>query len=217
MRDLTASMSTALQAPTVRPVLIGRLDIANDPVQAWTGPGLFAPTGTGDAALDGFTFDPAEGFVDMSSIKEDQSIGGPVTITAKGHDLNEDLLRQIVRDRRAWRGQKAWLWMGLLDETSNVVSNPVRIKTGVMTKMEVKRSRDDAAILVTVDQDLGNAESGPFRVTDHVRIWPADTFSTFVVRLSNKPSGIERTDFGTPNPGFRPRPGSPRDFFNRGR
>lgn len=194
MRDLTASMSTAISESVVRPVLIGRLAITGDPVTAWTGPGLFAPTGTGDAELDGFTFDSVEGFVDVSSIKEDQGIGGPVTITAQAHDLDSTLLRQVVRDKRTWRGQPAYLWLGLLDENSLVVSHPTRIKTGVMTSMEVKRGRDGASILVTLDQDFGNARSAPFRVIDHPRIWPDDTFATFVQKLSNKPGGLERKD-----------------------
>jgi len=81
MRDLTAGMSTGLSDRVVRPVLIGRLDIVTDPVIAWTGPGVFAPIGTGDTALDGQTFQPLAPFIDMSSIEEDQGIGGPVTLS----------------------------------------------------------------------------------------------------------------------------------------
>lgn len=191
MRDLTSAMTTGLTDRVIRPVLIGRLDIQTDPVAAWTGPGIFAPSGTGDTELDGYTFDGIEGFIDISNIKEDQGIGGPVTLTATAHDLDDNLLRQLVRDKRTWRGQNAFLWLGLLDETANVISNPTRIKTGVMTSMEIQRRPDDSSVVVTIDQDLGNASSPPFLILDHPRIWSGDTFATFMTKLANKPQGFD--------------------------
>lgn len=418
-RDITTGMSNALQHRVVRPVLIGRLDIATDPITGWLGPGVFAPTGTGDDALDGQSFDPMGPFVGMDDIQEDQGIGGPVTLSLAGHDLDEALLRQIVRDKRTWRGRDAWLWLGLLEtgaalrfngdqpagggetnpqyveipdvpehrlttqwtvegwarksvlnQTANgasllekangpeaisvqfinqgvrvnaggsfsvlassviaadedvhvavtydnsgaagelklflngildastsgvaeadyttpepiwlgrreghlkhtfkgvfddvrlwnvartqqqiyesmtrpvdpastglvgywklnegtgttaydatsygndgtlnggpawvdallpnqngaVVADPVRIKTGVMTSMKVKRDKDQATVSVTIDQDLGNARSAPYRWVDHTRLFPADAFSVFIQRLANKPQGLDRGD-----------------------
>lgn len=196
-RDLTTAMSTGLQARVVRPVLIGRLDIASDPVTAWLGPGIFAPTGTGDTALDGQTFDPLGPFVGMDDIKEDQGIGGPVSLVLTGEDLDMDLLRQVVRDKREWRGRKAWLWLGLLDEDQHsVIADPVRIKTGVMTKMEVQRNKNAATVTVTIDEDLGNARSAPFRWVDLPRLHSSDDFSAFVTTLSNKQRPLTSTDVG---------------------
>ena len=194
-RDLTTAMSTALQARVVRPVLIGRLDIASDPVTAWLGPGIFAPTGTGDTALDGESFDPLGPFVAMDDIQEDQGIGGPVSLTLTGQDMDEDLLRQVVLDKRNWRGRDAWLWLGLLDnDQHSVVADPVRIKTGVMTKMQVHRGKDTATVSVTIDQDLGNARSAPFRWIDHSRLFPSDDWSVFITRLANRPQGLTSAD-----------------------
>ena len=198
-RDLTAGMQSALVAGTVRPTLIGRLDIVSDPVVAWTGPGIFAPTGTDDAALNGQTFLPVAPFIKMSNILEDQSIGGPVTLTLAGHDLDEILLRQVVRDKRAWRGKPAYLWLGLLNSNEySVIADPVRIKTGVIINMIVTRTKDEHTIAVAIDRDLGNARSAPFRWVDHTRLFPSDTFSTFVRKLANKPSGLTSSDVSGP-------------------
>ena len=192
-RNLTSTMETALAARVVRPVLIGRLDIVSDPVYMWTGPGLFAPSGSGDAALDGIVFDPADAFVDISAIGEDQGVGGPVTITATAHLDNEALLRQVIRDRRQWRGQKAYLWLGLLDENEGAVLNhPVRIKTGVIANMIVRREADVAVIDVVVDADLGNSSSAPFRLMDHRRFYPDDDFTRYMINLGNRPRPPER-------------------------
>ena len=190
-RDLTSGMVTGLEAGTVRPVLLGRFDILTDPLVAWTGHGTFAPTSTGDAALDGQTFFGMAPFMELSDVKEDQGIGGPTTITISGHDLDEELLRQIIRDKRQWRGRKAWLWLGLLNaDEATVIANPARIKTGVMTAMITNRSGEESTVTVTLDQDLGRARGSLFRWLDHTRIFAADTWSTFIVQLSNQPGGI---------------------------
>lgn len=199
-RDLTAGMVTALRSNVIRPVLLVHLDIASDPLTAWTGPGIFAPTGTPDAALNGLTFINAAPISEISEITEDQGIGGPVTITAAGHDIDESLLRQVVRDARQWRGRKAYLWLGLMntDEATAIVS-PTRIKTGVMSAMRVGREGDTANVTVTIDRDLGRARGAPFRWIDHAQLFPADTWSTFVIELANKPEGL--TDYILNRPG----------------
>lgn len=190
-RDITAGMKTGLEADTIRPVLIGRFDVLTDPLTAWTGYGTFAPSGTGDASLDGQIFVNMAPYIEMTDIVEDQEIGGPVQMTVSGHDLDEALLRQIVRDKRQWRGRSAWLWLGLLNaDEATVIADPMRIKTGVMTQMQVVRQKDDAKVVVTIDKDLGRARSAPWRWIDHPRLFPADTWSTFIVALSNKPEGI---------------------------
>lgn len=194
-RDLHTNTVTALSGNVIRQVLIVRLDIASDPLTAWTGPGVFAPTGTGDAALDGQIFALAAPVVDLSNITEDRGIGGPVTLTVSGHALDEDLLRQVVRDKRQWRGRDAWLWMGLLTaDQKSVISNPFRIKTGVITSITTVRQAGESVVTVTIDKDLGNAQSAPFRIQDHPRFYPADTFGTFMVQLANKPEGFTATD-----------------------
>ncbi|PHR87482.1 MAG: hypothetical protein COA78_37045 [Blastopirellula sp.] len=202
-RDLTASVVTGLQDRVVRPVLIGRLDIATDPVTSWTGPGTFAPSGSGDPALDGQIFTGIAPFMKLTDITEDQGIGGPVTITLPAHSLDETLLRQIVNDKRQWRGQKAYLWLGLLTpDQSSVISDPFRIKTGVMVNMFTTRKEGESFISVVIDRDLGNARSAAFRWLDHPRFHSTDTWSTYMVGLANKPQGIERTNYTDPYDGL---------------
>ena len=197
-RDLTAGMQTALAGATVRPVLIGYLAIDTDPVLAWTGPGIFAPSGTLDTVLNGLTFQPIAPIVRMSTVLEDQSIGGAVTLTLAGHDLDEDLLRQVVRDQRAWRGKPAYLWLGLLtSDEASVVADPVRIKTGVIINIAILRGKEEAYAEVTIDRDLGNARAAPYRWIDHPRLYATDTWSTYIKKLANKPKGLTASDVNT--------------------
>lgn len=186
-------MQDAIEAPVIRPVLIAYLDIASDPIAMWTGVGTFQPVGSPDAALNGKSFLPENAFADMSEVLENDGIGGPITIVLQGHSLDEAALRQIVRDRRQWRGRKAFVWLGLMNEQLNAVYEwPVRIKTGIMASVQVRRGTDDVSIELVVDEDLQNAKTAAFRLTDHARIHDGDTFSSFVTELANKPNGLER-------------------------
>ncbi len=192
-RDLSPQMQDAIEAPVIRPVLIAYLDIASDPIAMWTGVGTFQPAGSPDAALNGKSFLPENAFADMSEVLENDGIGGPITIVLQGHSLDEAALRQIVRDRRQWRGRKAFVWLGLMNEQLNAVYEwPVRIKTGIMASVQVRRGIDDVSIELVVDEDLQNAKTAAFRLTDHARIHAGDTFSSFVTELANKPNGLER-------------------------
>jgi hypothetical protein len=198
-RALSAPMQTAVAAAVIRPCLVARLDIAGDPVTAWTGPGNFAPTGTGDTSLDGQTFVPTDSLIDLSSIMENQGIGGPVTITMAGASLNLDMLKQVIRDKRVWQGRNTWLWLALLSaDESTVVANPTRIKTGVISSIVINRVGLATTVSVTIDKDLGRSRGAPFRWTDHPRIYSADTFSTYVKMLANKPAGLDASDIRPP-------------------
>ena len=192
-RDMTVEMREAIEAPVIRPVLLAYLDIQGDPITMWTGPGPLAIAGSPDAALNGKTFLPETVFADMSEISENEGIGGPITVVLQGSHLDDPTLRQLVRDKRAWRGHKAFVWLGMLNEDLNAVYEwPVRIKTGYMVDVKIRRGIGEVSVQMTIDENYQNASAAPFLWTDHARIHPTDTFSSFVVQLANKPGGIER-------------------------
>lgn len=197
MPNPTAQMQTALARPVLQPVFIGRLDILGDPVTVWDGPGLFAPTGTGDTALDGQIFSSIAGAVALSNIKEGAGISDAVTATLFGIDIDDPLLRQVVRDNRVWRGRRAWLWLGLLDqtdETKPVVVSPTRLKSAYMTQMQIERDTESGVVVVTIDEDEARAQGPVYRYTDQRRFYPTDTAADFVHKLANSPQGVHGRD-----------------------
>lgn len=215
-RDITVGVVNSLSSGVVRPVLLGYLDIKDDPISAWTGPGVLAPAGSDDAVLNGQTFMPLAPFVNLSDIAEDRGIGGPATLTVTGHELDSPILQQAIADKRTWRGRRAYLWLGLMnDDEFTVVADPFRIKAGVMTKMSINRTADKATVDVIIDRDLGNASAAPYRWVDHVRLWPGDKFSAFVTKLANKPQGFTQADVYSPGAGPRGRPRHPGDTWTR--
>jgi len=190
--NVTANMASALSGNIIRPCLVAYLDIDTDPVSAWTGPGIFAPTGTADSVLNNKTFQPLAPVVSMSPIVEDQAMGGAVTLTLTGHDLDSEALSQVVKNKYAWRGKDAYLWLALLDtDEGSVIDDPVRIKTGLMVQMAVMRRAESAVVRCTIDVDLGNARAAPYRYQDHSRLHAGDTFGAYMVALANKPGGFE--------------------------
>lgn len=197
-RDMSIEMQVALEQPVIRPVLIAYLDILNDPIAMWTGVGNFAPNGSDDEVLNGKVFQSDKSFADMSDVSEDNGIGGPLTIILKANSLNEDALRQIVRDKRRWRSRKAYIWLGLLNEELNaVLEYPVRIKTGIIASVTVTRGVDNVSIEMIVDEDLQDASTAAFKITDHQQIVEGDTFASFVSKLANQPKGLETNSMNT--------------------
>ena len=188
----TSQMQAGLEAHIVRPVLIASLDIAGDPIKGWTGPGLFMPVGTGDTALDGNVFDPQEAPVEISDFVDNQGIGEAVTITMAAVDLDQDVIRQLIRDKRKYLGRRATIWFALLDETeAGVLPNPERLKTGVIVSMSMSRNKEQETIEIIIDEDLGGSRGGELRIIDHTKFWADDTFSSFVHKLVNRPGGIK--------------------------
>lgn len=194
MTDITQDMKDASEKRFFQPVVIAYLDIQGDPIAMWTGNGDFMPSGTGDNVLNGKTFLRSESFADISEIQTDQGIGGPVTVSLKANDLDESALRQVVRDKRLWLGRKAYVWLGLYDEDAKqVLSDPIRMKSGILASAEVTRNDSSTALNFTIDSDLQNARGAEFLLISHPNAAPGDTFTSFMLELSNKPNGFQRS------------------------
>lgn len=177
------SLSDRVTAAVVRPVYVGYLDIKDDPVFGWTGPGLFNPSGTGDTILDSNTFASVEGAVDISDISEGGG-GQPITITFSAHDADENVIRQLVRDRRAWRFRRAKLWrFFLLDDESAVHPEFQQIFSGYMREFTmVKKLGEPATITLTLDYDIQHVQGAELRWIDEPTGW-----SSFITALANGP------------------------------
>lgn len=199
------ALEDLLTASVVRPVHIGWLDFRNDPLYGWTGPGAFAPTGTGDTDLDNNVFLGVEGLVAVTDFSEDQGMGGEISITfAIGQDIagwvmgesevGLDYLGspagagfdQIVLDRRAFLGRKAVVWLGFLSADESAVQPEIqRVFSGVMVGASTHRQTGQAAtITVTCDQDTQKARGIPVRLIDHQVFYPTDTATSFINSLA---------------------------------
>lgn len=194
MTDITQAMKDASEKRIFQPVVIAYLDVQGDPISMWTGNGDFMPSGTSDPVLNGKVFLRSESFADISEIETNQSIGGPVTISLKANDLDESALRQVVRDKRLWLGRKAYVWLGLYDDDAKqVLSDPIRIKSGIIAGADISRNEGNTSLNFTIDSDLQNARGAEFLLISHPNAAPGDTFTSFMLDLANKPNGFQRS------------------------
>lgn len=195
------TLQARLTGPVVRPVFVGLLDFAGDPAYGWTGPGLFAPTGTGDPDLDGNIFSSVEAAAEISDFAEALSGARGVSVTFSGHDNDAPVMAQIVRDRRVWRLRKAKIWLFFLSDDEKTVYPEFRqLFSGVIAEAKTaRRFGQPATIILDLDVDIQNAGGAPARLIDHGRFNPADLFSSFVIDLAKGPiAGAAKTVASSP-------------------
>lgn len=183
------ALEDTLSAPIVRPVHVGLLDFATDPVRGWTGPGTFVPSGTGDADLDGQTFYNVSGAINISDFTENQNIGESLTITfAVGEMADEEIYQQLVVDQRAYMARKAKIWLFFLNaDESAVLADYAVMFNGVMIGADFTRQPGSPAIVtIKCDADIKQANRPPTRWIEHQRFYPTDTASRYLTSLGRK-------------------------------
>ncbi len=110
MSRATGDASAALSEAYVRPIFFAYLDIDGDPLRACTANQSITISGTGDADLDGITFDGIDPqFVDIGTVKERD--GGSDTVICKLSGLVgiDDALLALIGDTAKWQGRLARL------------------------------------------------------------------------------------------------------------
>lgn len=195
--DLTPTMAAEVVKPVIRPVWIVRLDIKDDPLYVWTGRGTLVPAGTGDTALDGFSFDGLGALGEIEPLKDTDGGSSAATLTLPGIDLNEVALQQIVTDARLWQFRRAWIWIGMLNESLSLLSNPIRVKTARMDQMKLDAdgTKGTVSVILESHQAYSSQPLGT-RYIQQSNIDPADISQNFVHDLFNR-----RPNIGEKTPG----------------
>lgn len=186
-RDLHASTAAALDAEAVYTAWLFRLDIADDPVIVWTGARDYTPAGTGDAALDGFLFERVGFPGNIGNVVDGRGGSQALSLSLPGVDLNDEALKQVVKDKRRWQFRQAWVWIATLDANYNVVGVPFRVKTGRIDKMNIGQGRKGNYVNVTIEShqayasEVANTKYSELRDFD-----PTDTSQNYVHDLANR-------------------------------
>jgi len=187
------TLKARVEAPDVRPAIAGFLDIAGDPLRAWSGPRDFTPAGTGDSDFDGQSFGTVNGAVEMSQMVDDMGTGEPASISWAYPDNAAPVVKQIVRDNRTWQLRRAKLRMFfVLSDDSAVHPESVALFSGRIVNARTARAEGaPPTITLTLDQDLALGARAPARILDHPRFAgnTADTFGTFIAALARGPLG----------------------------
>lgn len=150
-----ATAAAALEEAVVKPVWFAYLDFDTDPVRANTSGASIAVSGTGDADLDGFTFDGiSAAIVDISPVRNGASGSGSVTATLSGITGLDDDILALLADPANWRGRIARLWR-IIRNAANVQQGGFQpFYTGYMTALEVSGDGTGQRITVTIETYL---------------------------------------------------------------
>lgn len=193
-RDLNASTEAAINASVVYPVWLFRLDILYDPVIVWTGARDITFGAMTDTALSGLTFERVGSVGDIGNVVEGRGGSQALNLRLPGVDLNDDALKQVVKDKRRWQFRQAWVWMATLDANYDLVGIPFRVKTGRMDRMNVGKGRNAGYINLVVESHQAYAsEVGNRKYSELKDFDPTDTSQNYVHDLANRQAIIGGT------------------------
>ena len=163
------------------------LDFAGDPVRATTWPAPVAPTGTGDADLDGYTFvtlSPQFGGVDTVT----RSTGGADTtkVWLSGISGPDDDLLAVLEDEASWYLRVARLWFVLRDAGGANVGAFAPYLTGRMTSWNLRAAADKQRIEISIETYLAALTGASNRnYLDQADFDPSDTSAAQSIAVAN--------------------------------
>lgn len=156
MSNLNATVQGVIEGQVVNARWVCYLDVDTDPLRATTG--LYNKTfsSTGDADLDGFTFEsyPAE-LISVSEVQHDESGSNQVAVTMSGLVVNNAAFLALIGDRTKWQGRTARLWWYVVDENETQITSDVYgYYTGYMNDITINGSPDQQSITMTIEHYL---------------------------------------------------------------
>lgn len=152
---LSGAAATALDNPIIPTSYFGWLDIDGDPVRATTHLTDVTFAGTGDADLDGFTFESiSHEFVKISDTRFGDDGEATLTITLSGLvSIDTDLLNDLG-DRALYAGRTVRIWRGIYNESFTTLVGVGDYFWGMMTAIKIVGSPTSQVIEVTAKNML---------------------------------------------------------------
>lgn len=154
---LDSTAIAALEGEVIYPRFLAYLDFVGDPVRATTWPVPLTMSGTGDADLDGFTFDALRpDLVSISPVSYGERGMDTVTAILSGlatHPDDADRYALLI-DPTNWQGRRAVLWQGIADANYQQQGNFWSYCDGRMVDVKIRGDRDGQTIEVTFESYL---------------------------------------------------------------
>jgi len=175
-RDLTTTLSDALDGATIAPFFAVELLFDSAPIRMWTG--------SGEATIDGNTYIGAGQLLSISSVDETSEIA------VKGADIilsgiNSEVISLALQS--TYQGRVCNIYFGVVDGTT--YSGLTQIFSGYMDEMNISEGPETGTIELKVENKLIDLErSRVARYTSGYQksIYPNDLGFDFVESLQNK-------------------------------
>lgn len=177
-RDLTAGMTSALTATTVRPALLFEGQFVATTVRYWTG--------IGTLAWDGHNWLGIGDLIEVAAVDEsDDLAANGVAIKLSG--ATSDAIEEAFDDMR--NGTTGIIRLALLDDTGSVIADPAVLFRGRLDVPEIDDS-DPGKPLITISYeseliDLERPRLRQFTNQDQMALYPGDTGLRYVAALQD--------------------------------
>lgn len=153
-----AAAGAALAQQVRRPVTFCFLDIADGPIRVTDAPYSFTfpPGSTGDADMDGHTFEAVDSrVVSVTTVKAKEGGTDTVTLTLSGlMGVDSDTLNTIG-NKANWQGRDARLWKALLDPvTFAIIGGVWSYYTGYMAVPKIVGDKSSQTINLELESYL---------------------------------------------------------------
>lgn len=148
--DATAKAHLDSGDPT-KPVFLGFLDIAGDPIRATTlGYPVSFPTGP-DPDLSGQTFHPLADVVTVGDVEHKEGGSETLVVDLSGLLLPDADLLNTLGDRANWQGRRARLWVVLRDEDRVQQGVIAEYYHGTMSSLRIVPAPDSQVIRMEIE------------------------------------------------------------------
>ena len=177
-RSVTSAVNTIFESNSVSPFMA--IDLAFD------GGNFTAWTGYGNITFDSTTYVGAGDFLSVSPVKENAEVqANGIDITLSG--IPSALISSALNE--TYQGRSCKLFLGALDSSNAVVSDPYLLFSGRMDLMSIDDSGDTANINVTAESrliDLDRTRERRYTHQDQKIDFPNDKGLQFIADLQDK-------------------------------
>lgn len=177
-RNLTTTMAAGFTSKVMHPIMLCQIETASGTVNMWTG--------FGTITWNGIIFTGVGNFGGIDAVQETSDMSATsVGFSLSGIDpaMLEIALNEIQQ------GNNAYLWLGLLDSSGNLMADPYQLFSGVTDVPEIDETPDSCTIKLTCESrmaDLNRARIYYYTPQDQAIFDSTDRGFDFVAALQQE-------------------------------
>lgn len=163
------------------------LDFSGDPVRVTTAGRAVSVTGSGDADMDGYTFDAVDpSLVSVGEVKNAEGGSDTLTFTLSGIVGPDTDLLNIIGDTSLWRGRPARLWAAIYDESGAQQGAVWPVYTGRMSAIQIVGDPSQQTVKLDVESYLASIKQASGRTyLDQATFDPVDNTAALKIGVAN--------------------------------
>jgi hypothetical protein len=192
-------LAASLDDDVIWPVVFVYMDIVGDPFRVCTWLYPIIPIGSSDPLLNSQTFigiGQNNPITEISSIKDSMTGSESVEFKLSIPVDHSAALENIIGDKSKWRGRIACIWYAHMNETRQLIDEPIRLKRGRLSQAIFNCSPEIQTLNLIMESHQSNISQPRRRnYLQQKTIDPLDESPSASIAIANGPSG---TGLGQP-------------------